>query len=151
MRINTNKFKETILKEFGTIDVAEDLKHQVLMVRDEYKRIRISAQVWWLDKGVWQPGKGYLLTGRQALSLATTMNSLTSGQDSDTPVDVVSRTQMYIVKVRQETQLLSIEKWWRKDTDSEWTFNKTLEIRLSDVPKFAEMLETAGASILNVR
>lgn len=68
---NPNTFKDTILKEFGEIPISNTQKYRVLLVSDENKDKKISAQKWWRASSneEWRVGKGFKLSANEALML----------------------------------------------------------------------------------
>lgn len=154
MSTTVEKFKAEILKEVGVIPTSPILQHRVLIVRDEDNKVKVSAQVWWKDEeGIFNPGKGYFLTGRRALSIAKTLRraiSHTDLMDFHETMDL-SNTQRYVITNKSDIETVFVDKWWRKGTDEEWLFGKSLPIPTQHVEELCSLLEKAGSAIIHTK
>jgi hypothetical protein len=151
MTAEVSKFKAEILKEVGKVVISPDLEHRVLLVRDEENMLRVSAQVWWKDEtDTFNPGKGYFLTGRRAISLSKVMGRAIQ-QDSFSETVTISNTQKYLVDYSIEADTLMVNKWWRKSEEEEWTFGKSLAITTEKAVELISLLDIAGSMIIHAR
>lgn len=132
--------------------VSDSQKLRILLVKDDNHNFKVSAQTWLLEDGEWQPGKGYFLTGRQAMMLGDYIKtSLKHEGDYKVTADILTRTQKYQVVKSDST--VDIEKWWRKGIkeDESWTLNKSLSIPLEYAEKFAGLLIETGSEIIFIK
>lgn len=78
--ISGNKFPDDIiLKEFGEIPISSTQKLKVSLVYDGYLgQPRIAAQKWYREDRTlpWKIGKGFKLTGRQAVEMGNMLSEL---------------------------------------------------------------------------
>ncbi len=154
MQTGAQKFKATILSTEGIIPETDTLEYRVLVVRDELSRLRISAQAWWVDEkypGVWNPGKGYFLTARNALTVGKMIRKALYFQVNFNESIIISDTQQYRISKTSDGIAVSIEKWWRKDGDSDWELGKGLTLANDKADSMARLLEKSGLSILHAR
>ncbi|AID50507.1 hypothetical protein [Bacillus phage CP-51] len=72
------ELKAEILEDCLSIPISSTQMLRVLLVRDEHLGIRVSAQKWWRETrdGEWVPGKGFMMTGRQALKMGKALQDV---------------------------------------------------------------------------
>jgi len=148
--------KDIIIRDYGEVGVNNDQKVRVLVVKDGYGMVRVSIQTWWQESGneEWIMGRGFRLRGRHSMALGRIIASgIKSTQEGRVGGLSISNTQEIRVEATYVSGALVLEiyKWWRVNTDSQWTKSKGFTLELSKSPLLGKMLIEGGSHIVHVQ
>jgi hypothetical protein len=149
-RVKMNNFIPNVLVEVGRIITSEDLEHRLSIVKDDRHIRRVLIQVWWREdiNADFNPGNGYTLNPRKAITISRLMKQAISEVDTifESPS---TNTQKHIVY--NKSNIVSVDKYWRKSETEEWALGKSVAINLEKADELANLLKTAGLMIIHTK